>query len=263
MCDPVIRSTALCRFHENRMKNQLNTILTFTDFGATGPYLGQMEAAIRRESVAASVIHLQSDAPACNPKSAGYLLAALANQFEEAVFVCVVDPGVGSERRPLVVESLGQWFVGPDNGLFAPLFHQRGEMNIYQILQQPRGVSETFHGRDLFASVAAKITEKQYIAMESVSKLEIGLEWDEDLREIIYVDHFGNLFTGLRGRKIQRSARIRIAGRELSWAPRFDAVKRGDPFWYVNSCGLVEIAVSGGRADLQFPDYRNEIINLP
>lgn len=244
------------------MKNQINTILTFTDFGTAGPYLGQMEAAIKRESATASVIHLQSDAPACDPKSAGYLLAALANQFDEVVFVCVVDPGVGSERRPLVVESQGQWFVGPDNGLFAPLFQQRSEINFYQILEQPRGVSETFHGRDLFASVAAKILKKQYIAMESASKLEVGLEWGEDLQEIIYVDHFGNLFTGLRGRQIERSARIRIADSILFWAPRFDAVKQGDPFWYVNSCGLVEIAVNSGRADLQFPNYRNDIINI-
>ncbi len=244
------------------MDNQMNTILTFTDFGSAGPYLGQMEAAIKRESASASVIHLQSDAPACDPKSAGYLLAALANQFDEAVFVCVVDPGVGSKRRPLVVESQGQWFVGPDNGLFAPLLHQRNEMSIYQILQQPRGESQTFHGRDLFASVAAKISEKQYIRMENISKLEVGMAWSEDLHKIIYVDHFGNLFSGLRGMQIERSARVHIAGRELSRAPRFDAVKQGEAFWYVNSCGLVEIAVNGGRADLLFPEYRNEIINI-
>ena len=238
----------------------MNTILTFTDFGTAGPYLGQMEAAIKQESAAASVIHLQSDAPACDPKSAGYLLAALANQFDEAVFLCVVDPGVGSERRPLVVESQGQWFVGPDNGLFAPLSQQRREVSIYQILQQPKGESQTFHGRDLFASVSAKLIEKQYIAMENVSKLQVGFGWKKDLNEIIYVDHFGNLFTGLRGRKIQHSARVHIAGKELSWASRFDAVKPGDPFWYVNSCGLVEIAVNRGRADMLFTKYRNEII---
>lgn len=244
------------------MKNEINTILTFTDFGTAGPYLGQMEAAIKRESDAISVIHLQSDAPACNPKFSGYLLAALANQFDEAVFVCVVDPGVGGERRPLVVESQGQWFVGPDNGLFAPLFHQRGEMNIYQILQQPRGVSQTFHGRDLFALVALKIIKKQYVALNNISKLEVGLEWQADLYEIIYCDHFGNLFTGVRGRQIRRSAVIHLADSLITWAPRFDAVKQGDPFWYVNSCGLVEIAVNGGRADLLFPKYRKEIIYI-
>ena len=244
------------------MANQLNTILTFTDFGSTGPYLGQMEAAIKRESAATSVIHLQSDAPACDPKSAGYLLAALANQFDAAVFLCVVDPGVGSERRPLVIESQGQWFVGPDNGLFAPLLQQRNEMSIYRILQQPRGESQTFHGRDLFASVSAKIIEKQYIAMEKTSKLYVGMAWEKDLHSVIYVDHFGNLFTGLRGLQIERSARIRIADSLLSWSPRFDAVKKGDPFWHVNSCGLVEIAVNGERADLLFPEYRNEIINI-
>ncbi|MEA3303260.1 MAG: SAM-dependent chlorinase/fluorinase [Pseudomonadota bacterium] len=242
------------------MSNKLNTILTFTDFGATGPYLGQMEAAIKRESASACVIHLQSDAPACNPKSAGYLLAALANQFDEAVFLCVVDPGVGSERCPLVIESQGQWFVGPDNGLFAPLYQQRDEMRIYRILQPPLGDSETFHGRDLFASVSAKILNKQYVTMENKSKLDVGSGWKKDLNEIIYVDHFGNLFTGLRGCLVQHSARVHIAGRELSWAPRFDAVAQGEAFWYVNSCGLIEIAVNGGRADMMFAKYRNEII---
>lgn len=244
------------------MNNKLNTILTFTDFGATGPYLGQIEAAIKRESASACVIHLQSDAPVCNPKSAGYLLAALANQFDEAVFLCVVDPGVGSERRPLVVESQGQWFVGPDNGLFAPLNQQRNEMQIYHILQPPLGDSETFHGRDLFASVAVKLLNKQYIVMESVSKLQIGSGWKKDLYEIIYVDHFGNLFTGLRGCLALHSARVHIAGRELSWAPRFDAVAQGEAFWYVNSCGLIEIAVNGGRADMMFANYRNENIKI-
>lgn len=240
----------------------MSTILTFTDFGAAGPYLGQLEAAIRRVSGDATVIHLQSDAPVCDPRSAGYLLAALANQFHEAVFVCVVDPGVGGDRRPLVAESQGQWFVGPDNGLFAPLFHQRGNMNLYRILQQPRGVAQTFHGRDLFASVASKIHKKQDIAMEKISNLEIGLGWSEDLHEIIYVDHYGNLFSGLRGLQVERSARIGIADSEISWAPRFDAVSPGEPFWYVNSCGLVEIAVNGERADLFFPNYKNYIINI-
>jgi S-adenosylmethionine hydrolase len=244
------------------MNNKLNTILTYTDFGATGPYLGQIEAAVKRESASACVIHLQSDAPVCNPKSAGYLLAALANQFDEAVFLCVVDPGVGSERRPAIVESQGQWFVGPDNGLFAPLYQQRDEMQVYRILQQPLGDYETFHGRDLFAYVAAKIHNKQYIAMEKVSKLQVGSGWKKDLNEIIYVDHFGNLFTGLRGRLVQHSARVHIAGRELSWASRFDAVSQGEAFWYVNSCGLIEIAVNGGRADMMFANYRNENIKV-
>ncbi|MEN8213078.1 MAG: SAM-dependent chlorinase/fluorinase [Pseudomonadota bacterium] len=238
------------------------TILTYTDFGSSGPYLGQLEAAVKRESAAATVIHLQSDAPACDPQAAGYLLAALANQFDEAVFLCVVDPGVGGERRPLVAESQGQWFVGPDNGLFAPLYLQRGGMQLYHILQQPRGGSQTFHGRDLFASVAAKITKKQYIAMESVSQLGKGMGWSKDLSRIIYADHYGNLFTGLRGGQLLRTARIHMAGSEINWAPRFDAVPRGEAFWYVNSCGLVEIAVNGGRAERLFPDCRNEMIKI-
>jgi S-adenosylmethionine hydrolase len=210
------------------------------------------------------VIHLQSDAPACNPKFSGYLLAALASQFDAAVFLCVVDPGVGGERRPLLIESRGQWFVGPDNGLFAPLLHQRqaDEFQIYEILQHPSGAARTFHGRDLFASVAAKIHKKQYIKTKITSKLEIGAGWRSDLFEFIYADHYGNLFSGVRGSCIDTSARLRVGERQIAWAPQFDAVAPGEPFWYVNSCGLVEVAVNGGRADRLFAKLINEIIKI-
>lgn len=246
------------------MRREADVILTFTDFGSAGPYLGQMEAAVRREAPSACVIHLQSDAPACNPKSAGYLLAALANQFDAAVFLCVVDPGVGGTRRPLLIESRGQWFVGPDNGLFAPLLHQRqaDEFSIYEILQHPSGAARTFHGRDLFASIAAKIYKKQYIKTKTKSKLEVGMEWQGDLYEFIYADHYGNLYSGVRGSCIDNSARLGVGEQQIAWAPKFDAVAPGEPFWYVNSCGLVEVAVNSGRADRLFSESINSIIKI-
>jgi S-adenosyl-L-methionine hydrolase (adenosine-forming) len=246
------------------MNRESGLILTFTDFGSPGPYLGQMEAAVRREAPSASVIHLQSDAPACNPKFSAYLLAALANQFDAAVFVCVVDPGVGGVRRPLLIESRGQWFVGPDNGLFAPLLRQRQaeECRIYHVLQHPSGAAKTFHGRDLFASVAAKVHKKQYIKTQITSKLEVGTGWQSDLYEFIYADHYGNLFSGVRGSCIDNGARLVVGERQIAWAPQFDAVAPGEPFWYVNSCGLVEVAVNGGRADRLFSNLSKHIIKI-
>jgi len=93
-------------------------ILLFTDFGSTGPYLGQMEAVLRIHAPGVDVIDLLNDAPPGEPRLAAYLLAALAKHFPAgSIFLSVVDPGVGGERLPVVLEADGRWFVGPDNGL--------------------------------------------------------------------------------------------------------------------------------------------------
>jgi S-adenosylmethionine hydrolase len=94
-------------------------ILLFTDFGYEGLYVGQMKAVLARDAPNVPVIDLMHDAPAHDPRSAAYLLAALVPEMPEgAVCLAVVDPGVGSDRTPLVVNADGRWFVGPDNGLF-------------------------------------------------------------------------------------------------------------------------------------------------
>src|SRR5690242_11530384 len=93
-------------------------IVLFTDFGATGPYVGQVKAVLAREAPAQTVIDLLHDAPALNARASAYLLAALAPSIQgDAAFVAVVDPGVGTERRALALKADGRWFVGPDNGL--------------------------------------------------------------------------------------------------------------------------------------------------
>ena len=94
-------------------------IVLFTDFGPAGPYTGQLQAALAGRAPGVPVIDLISDAPAMAPKPSAYLLAALAGALpDDAIFLCVVDPGVGSGRAPVVVKAGGQVFVGPGNGLF-------------------------------------------------------------------------------------------------------------------------------------------------
>ena len=94
-------------------------IALFTDFGLAGPYTGQMKAVIAEMAPGASIIDLFADAPTGNPKASAYLLAAYAAWFpEKTVFLCVVDPGVGGARLPIVLEADGRLYVGPGNGLF-------------------------------------------------------------------------------------------------------------------------------------------------
>lgn len=225
-------------------------IVLFTDFGSDGPYLGQVEAKIAQINPVCRVINLQSDAPRQDPYRSAYLLAALAREIPEgAVILGVVDPGVGGERRPVVLEADGRWFVGPDNGLFNTVAVHAVAARWFEIDWRPGQLSASFHGRDLFAPIAARLAagtldfERRPYAGPDLAR------WQADLAEIVYIDHYGNAMSGLRYRPELRGAVLCVGGEELSEGRTFSSVPAGTPFWYCNSIGLVEVAVNCGRAD--------------
>jgi S-adenosyl-L-methionine hydrolase (adenosine-forming) len=197
------------------------------------------------------VIDLFADAPQRNPKSAAYLLAAYTAWFPpETAFLAVVDPGVGSERAALAVEANGRWFVGPGNGLFEILCRRTAHARLFEITWRPEGMSDSFHGRDLFAPVAAQFARGEAPPGE-LRESDFGrhLDWPDDLAEIVYVDHYGNAMTGLRATLLSGEARLLADGRSIPRARTFSSVTTGSAFWYENSNGLAEIAVNMGRAD--------------
>ena len=226
-------------------------IVLFTDFGVTGPYVGQMQAVLNQIAPGVPVIQLFADAPRGQPKPCAYLLAAYAAWFPPgSIFLCVVDPEVGSDRRGLIVEADGRLYVGPDNGLFELTLRRAQSPRIAEITWQPPALSASFHGRDLFAPIAGRLARGE--APTSLARPVVPLthaDWPDDLAEIIYVDHFGNALTGLRGDRLPTSARLSVRGCSVAHARTFSAAPAGGAFWYVNSNGLVEIAVNGGRAD--------------
>ena len=227
-------------------------IVLYTDFGTEGPYLGQMKAAVYHELPSARIIDLMADAPVHDPRAAAYLLAAMVKEFDPGtVFLGVVDPGVGDpSRRPAIVKADGRWYVGPDNGLFDTVGRRARELQWWDITWRPARLSVSFHGRDLFAPVAARIAAGAAPPGTPCAPSErLRRDWPEDLAEIIYLDRFGNAITGLRGTDVPVAQRLRVAGHEIGHARTFSAVPPGRPFWYVNSIGLVEIAVNRGRAD--------------
>lgn len=225
-------------------------IVLFTDFGLDGIYTGQMEAVLRQMAPNIPVINGLNNAPAGDPFRSGYLLAALAREYPEgSVFLAVVDPGVGGSRLPVVVKMGGRWFVGPDNGLFNTLALQLGEAEWQTIEWRPSRLSASFHGRDLFAPVAAKIAMKDFGWASQASDGPDLQGWSGDLAEIIYIDHYGNALTGTRYGSGCESTKLMVSGSFLPNAATFSDVTMGQPFWYHNSIGLVEIAVNQGRAD--------------
>ncbi|MGE0373096.1 MAG: S-adenosyl-l-methionine hydroxide adenosyltransferase family protein [Gammaproteobacteria bacterium] len=225
-------------------------IVLFTDFGPAGPYVGQMKAVLHGIAPGETVIDLLSDAPACDPRAAAYLLAAYAGDFPAgAVFLCVVDPGVGGPRAAVALRADGRWFVGPDNGLFNVVAMRACELEWRDIAWRPERLSATFHGRDLFAPVAARIARGELPPGEpgdAAQRVDRG--WAQDYARIIYVDHFGNALTGIRAGGIDGRRRLEAGGRTLAAARTFADVAPGETFWYANANGLVEIAVNRGNA---------------
>ncbi len=224
-------------------------IALFTDFGLQGPYMGQMRAAIAAIAPSMPVIDLFADAPMFNAKHSAYLLAAHVQALPVgSVVVAVVDPGVGTQRAPIILRAGGRVFVGPENGLLAILARRQGE-SACRIDWQPPFLSNSFHGRDLFAPVAAKLALGLAVAQSPVPLAAIDrADWPEDLAELIYQDHYGNIMTGIRAASLRNDVDIDVDGHHFYQAPTFGAVSPGAAFWYENSNGLVEIAINQGRA---------------
>ncbi len=227
-------------------------IVLFTDFGLEGPYVGQIKAVLHREAPGAPVIDLFHDAPAHAPELAAYLLAAYVGEFpEDAVFLCVVDPGVGSGRRPVMVRADDRWYVGPDNGLLAIVARRARSPGWWDITIRPRRLSATFHGRDLFAPAAARLARgEQPPGDRRDAAAGLGADWPDDLARIVYIDRFGNAITGLRAAALGDGHDLAVAERVLPRVRTFSDAPPGEPFWYENSSGLATVAVDRGRADL-------------
>ena len=226
-------------------------IVLFTDFGLTGPYAGQVKAVLHQVAPQVPVVDLFADAPSRDPRASAYLLAAYAPWFPAGtVFLAVVDPGVGGKRPPVALEADGRWFVGPGNGLLEIVHRRADRSRLLEIAWRPPDLSVSFHGRDLFAPVAASLARGQPIEAEPrPDGFGRWPDWPDDLAEIVYIDHYGNAMTGLRADRLPADARLLAAEQRIPPARTFSAVAPASCFWYRNANGLAEIAVNMGRAD--------------
>ncbi len=225
--------------------------MLFTDYGDRGPYIGQVIAAISRIAPEQRIVVLFSDAPTYNPVASSYLLSAYVRDFpEHTVFFCVIDPRVGSSKqRSLIIKVDGRWFVGPDNGLLNVVAKHGTSLDCWEIVWRPAQLSSSFHGRDLYAPVAARLAigKRPEGDFTSIATLKLD-EVPDDLFEVIYVDYFGNAMTGIRASVVSKDMTFSVNGTTVANARTFSDVPSGSAFWYENSNGLVEIAVNLGRA---------------
>lgn len=227
-------------------------IVLLTDFGVRDPYVGQMKARLAEHAPTQQVVDLLHEVPDFNPHAGAHLLAAFAPGFPAgSTFLAVVDPGVGTPRDAVVVFAGERWFVGPDNGLLSIVAARNRDTRLWRIHWQPEDLSNTFHGRDLFAVIAAEIAYGEF-PDDKLSAIDaLKVEFDPgDLPRLIYIDHYGNAWSGVRA--APKDARVIAAGELFKHSDSFGLVGKGEGFWFINSVGLLELAVNRGSAAHSF-----------
>jgi S-adenosylmethionine hydrolase len=237
-----------------------------TDFGARDPFVGIMKGVILGRAPTARIVDLTHAVPPQNVFAGAHALASAVRWFPRGtIHVAVVDPGVGTKRRALAIETADAWFVGPDNGLASLAVPARAIRRILDVSRSRcrlRPVSRTFHGRDVFAPVAAALASgvdpatlgTRVSTMRRLAAPKPRRRTRALVGEVLWIDGFGNATTNLaaadlaradfRGRRLS----ITIAGHVVPFRPTYSAVPPGRPVALVNSSELLEIAVNGGSA---------------
>jgi S-adenosylmethionine hydrolase len=225
-------------------------VVLFTDCGSADVYVGQVKAVLLERASGVPVVDLLNDAPPFAIEESAHVLAACAERFPAGtVFLAVVDPGVGTPRDAVAVEADGRWVVGPDNGLLSVCGGRASRSRCWSIAWRPERLSASFHGRDLFAPAAAWIAagDPPPGLLRDKSALDVRLSTD-DAPKIVYIDHYGNAWTGLRAGQHSRDRVLAVGEARLRHADVFGAARGDEAFWYENSVGLVEIAANRSSA---------------
>jgi S-adenosylmethionine hydrolase len=228
----------------------LPVITLLTDFGTADYYVGAVKGAILSVNPAAVIVDITHEIPPQDVAAGAFTLLAAYKTFPAGtIHVAVVDPGVGSTRRPIIVSANEQFFVGPDNGLFTYIYDRESSHRTFHVTSDRffrREVSTTFHGRDVFAPVAAALSK-------GIEVEEFGAEIDDEVRlpsletppRIIHIDRFGNCVTNIT----PPVKRLIINGRTISEFRQFYGDGDDESLFAIwGSAGFLEISVNGGSA---------------
>jgi S-adenosylmethionine hydrolase len=254
----------------------LSHVITLTtDFGTRDAYVAEMKGVILDIAASSgrpvSLIDLTHEVAAHDVTEGALALDAAAPFFPRGtIHLAVVDPGVGTSRRGLVVRTERALFVGPDNGLFTPFLEGANRWEAWE-LQAPEyrlsTVSRTFHGRDIFAPAAAHLAagvpaERFGPAVRDPVRLSwptVRAVAGAVAGAVLHVDRFGNLVTSIRAETLEgvgRAVRIRLAGRPLPLVGTYGDLEEGQAGALVGSSGRLEIAVREGSAAARFKARR-------
>ncbi|GAB4368566.1 MAG: SAM-dependent chlorinase/fluorinase [Elainellaceae cyanobacterium] len=246
----------------------INPLLTLlSDFGWNDVYVGVMKGVIAQINSHLNVVDLTHDIPPQNITAAQFNLLNAYPYFPKGtIHVAVVDPGVGGSRRAIAIELADGFLVGPDNGIFTSLIAQKQIVQVVELtntrywrIPEP---SNTFHGRDIFAPVAAHLASGVTItdlgnSLDPASLVQFSLAAclltsTGFMGRIQHIDRFGNVITNIPGDYVQGKEWVVLLGkRSLPGCRTYGDVPQGSPLALVGSHGWVEIAVNGGDAHFQ------------
>ncbi|HEX9781021.1 MAG TPA: SAM-dependent chlorinase/fluorinase [bacterium] len=237
-------------------------VALLSDFGTRDWYAAAMKAVILARCPAAQLLDITHDVPPQDIVAGALALAGAASWCPDGtIFVGVVDPGVGTVRPLVAVETQRHRFLGPDNGLLAPAAEADGVRRIVR-LTNPRywlpRVARTFHGRDILAPVAAYLASGGALgrlgpradAMEPLALPRTSVRGRRALGMVVHVDRFGNAITNLAGG--DRAAQVRVGRREARWVRSYASGRPGELIALTGSLGMIELSEQGGSAADRF-----------
>ena len=247
----------------------MGLITLLTDFGLKDAYVGAMKGVVAGLAPGARVVDICHDIPPQDIRAGGLVWAQAVPYFPPgSVHVAVVDPGVGSRRKIVAAEARGSTFLAPDNGILGYVLTRREVRRAVEVKRSKHflpSVSATFHGRDIFAPVAARLADglplealgpayRDY-RLETLPRTRIrrrtlgGAKLTEAQGQVVYIDSFGNAVTNLRPLEASVLRELNAGSVRLPrLLRRYSQVKAGEALVLVGSSGYLEIAVNRGRA---------------
>ena len=248
------------RTGRSRVTSSERVIALLTDFGDHDHYVGVVKGVILSINPGAQIVHLSNNVMPQNIREAGYLLWASYRFFpERALFVCIVDPGVGSDRRIVCLETKRHTFLAPDNGLLDFIRLEEKILRSYEIERPPifgmSPISSTFHGRDIFAPLAGQLSLGKSVkvygrqcTLDPPAPVFYESDGNGAAACILHIDTFGNVITNVPAKYFDEMM-LRIGSVEVrNHIRNFSEGPQQEPCLIVGSSNLVEVVLKNGNA---------------
>jgi len=250
------------------MSPSLPVITLLTDFGTADYFVGAVKGAILSVNPSAVIADITHEIPPQDIAAGAFTVFAAYETFPAGtIHVAVVDPGVGSTRRPIIVSANEQFFVGPDNGIFTYIYDREPSHKTFHVTSDRYfrpSPSSTFHGRDIFAPVAAALST-------GIAPEEFGPEINDAVRlpsldtplRIIHIDRFGNCITNITRELLPSDTSVVINGQTITEFRQFYGEGDKESLFAIwGSAGFLEISMNGGSAAKLLSAKRDDLVLL-
>ena len=261
------------------MPRQIITLTT--DFGLRDPYVAEMKAVILGISPNVTIIDISHEIEKFNIRTGAYILASASPYFpKDTIHVAVVDPSVGTKRRPLLIQTERSYYIGPDNGVIALAAKNQDITHIYEVTNRKlmlSKISSIFHGRDVFAPAAAHLAngtppeefgpEIRKVVMPEFAK--IIRRKDMLIGEVMHIDSFGNIITNFGEKEVElmkikhiANVKLRNAKLKLRFCKAYADVEPQKPLALIGSHNFLEISINQGNAAKAFKIKSEDKVTL-